>query len=394
MLTNENDIYLYFEIMRQLQPTSVLDVGMFLSRIGAVSRQAMGCEVPQTITLEGVCTRESEELSVYKTVYDQIYLSWENLYQKDTVYDMGVALRVDTEDCGVQEWEYLFSHCGVIVFEATNSSLFQYASANTRCEELTVDSDRYILAQGQMKEKETVKTVREQRPHELGDDMRLYVAAHKQFIPPQEQIYIPLHVGREGKEDLGYIGDNTGNHISGKNSSYCELTGLYWMWKNVSCDVIGLCHYRRYFARDGRLLTEESIRQILSHYDLILGNSAMSPTGSVYQHYVQQHRENDLTICRQVIQELCPDYLQSFDCCMASNLMNIGNMIITRKDIFDEYCEWLFPLLSEIEVRTNIEDYDTYQARLYGFLAERLLRVWVMNHGYLVREETVVQTDM
>lgn len=47
---------------------------------------------------------------------------------------------------------------------------------------------------------------------------------------------------------MGYIGDNTGDNISLRNPNYCELTGLYWAWKNLKCDYIGLCHYRRYFT--------------------------------------------------------------------------------------------------------------------------------------------------
>ena len=53
-------------------------------------------------------------------------------------------------------------------------------------------------------------------------DIKIFIAAHKKFTPPQENIYIPLHVGREGKEDFGYIGDNTGEHISETKKSLSE----------------------------------------------------------------------------------------------------------------------------------------------------------------------------
>ena len=80
-------------------------------------------------------------------------------------------------------------------------------------------------------------------------DIKILVATHKKYWMPDDDVYVPLHVGAEGKESLGYLPDNTGDHISSKNPSYCELTGLYWAWKNLDCEYIGLCHYRRYFGK-------------------------------------------------------------------------------------------------------------------------------------------------
>ena len=81
-------------------------------------------------------------------------------------------------------------------------------------------------------------------------NLKIFIATHKKFDVPMSKYHVPLHVGREGKEDLGYLGDNTGDNISLKNPNYCELTGLYWIWKNVKdVDYIGLCHYRRYFLK-------------------------------------------------------------------------------------------------------------------------------------------------
>ncbi|MBQ7883295.1 MAG: DUF4422 domain-containing protein [Phascolarctobacterium sp.] len=86
-------------------------------------------------------------------------------------------------------------------------------------------------------------------------DIKILVATHKKYWMPEDEVYLPLHVGRDGKEDLGYMGDNTGDNISDKNASYCELTGLYWAWKNLDCEYIGLCHYRRYFGKSSNFLT-------------------------------------------------------------------------------------------------------------------------------------------
>ena len=76
-------------------------------------------------------------------------------------------------------------------------------------------------------------------------DTRIYVMTHKEIDEIGDEMYIPLHVGRASGKTFGYTGDDTGDHISEKNPYYCELTGIYWLWKNVRCDIVGICHYRR-----------------------------------------------------------------------------------------------------------------------------------------------------
>ena len=78
--------------------------------------------------------------------------------------------------------------------------------------------------------------------------IEIYIAVHKKANVLRREGYIPLHVGAEGKEDLGFVKDNTGDNISCKNPNYCELTGLYWIWKNSNYNKVGLSHYRRFFA--------------------------------------------------------------------------------------------------------------------------------------------------
>ena len=73
---------------------------------------------------------------------------------------------------------------------------------------------------------------------------------------PKDEMYLPVHVGAEGKDDIGYQKDNTRDNISVKNPFFCELTGLYWAWKNLDADYIGLAHYRRHFTSK-KLIKEE-----------------------------------------------------------------------------------------------------------------------------------------
>ena len=79
-------------------------------------------------------------------------------------------------------------------------------------------------------------------------NIKIIVAAHKKYRMPADDIYLPLHVGAEGKESIGYQGDNIGENISNLNPYFCELTGMYWMWKNLKADYLGLAHYRRHFC--------------------------------------------------------------------------------------------------------------------------------------------------
>ena len=105
-------------------------------------------------------------------------------------------------------------------------------------------------------------------------DIRVIVATHKKYRMPGDSMYIPVHVGAEGKKSIGYQRDDQGENISSLNSAFCELTGLYWAWKNLDAEYIGLAHYRRHFkgwkkSKDlfEEVLTLEEANSILDHSD-------------------------------------------------------------------------------------------------------------------------------
>lgn len=80
--------------------------------------------------------------------------------------------------------------------------------------------------------------------------IKIVVATHKPYQMPKDPIYLPLHVGADLHPEVctDMQGDNEGNSISKKNAYYCELTGLWWLWKNVRAEYKGLVHYRRYLG--------------------------------------------------------------------------------------------------------------------------------------------------
>ena len=80
-------------------------------------------------------------------------------------------------------------------------------------------------------------------------DIKVLVATHKKYWMPQDRVYMPIQLGKDIHEDLGFLGDNTGDNISKKQPYYSELTAIYWAWKNLKADYIGINHYRRYFSK-------------------------------------------------------------------------------------------------------------------------------------------------
>ena len=224
-------------------------------------------------------------------------------------------------------------------------------------------------------------------------DTQMWVITHKNYPGISDDLYRTLHVGRALSQDLGYTGDDTGDNISLKNRNYCELTGLYWLWKNNQCDIIGVCHYRRFFLEKGRMLTKEYIEKTLNDYDIIVPTCGMVKEENVRKQYAANHYEEDFDICRDVISEKYPEYVEAFDIMAESKLLNFCNMIITRKNIFDDYCKWLFDVLFEVEKRVDISDRDDYQKRIFGFLSERLIKVWLIKNEYKVKEQNVKMMD-
>ena len=200
----------------------------------------------------------------------------------------------------------------------------------------------------------------------------MYIMAHKKFQVPDKNGYIPLQVGSALNEDLGYQKDDTGIQISAKNKTYCELTGMYWIWKNIQCDNVGICHYRRYFVQD-ELLTIEYVEECLKTYDIIVPDSGMTMYENVYKHYENRHKIKDLNICGEVLLQKYPKDYAAFKWSLERNFMSLGNMVITSKTLYDEYCSWLFDILFEVEKRTNIENYDDYQKRVFGFFVRTII---------------------
>ena len=228
----------------------------------------------------------------------------------------------------------------------------------------------------------------------------IYIATHKKFNVPNLNGYCALQVGAEGKEKYGYLRDNIGNHISGKNANYCELTGLYWIWKNTDDSYKGLVHYRRYFGRNN---LSNKISDICSYEYLLNCLKSVDIVLPYVEYFKQNAKEEILLHCcteeifdklRQIIETKYPDYIETYDRYFNENKASLFNMLFCKREIFDAYCEWLFSILFVLEKQVDLAKLNTYQQRLYGFLSERLLNVWVIKNKLVVKHLPVLHMEL
>ena len=214
-------------------------------------------------------------------------------------------------------------------------------------------------------------------------DVKVVVAAHKPYWMPDDPLYVPLQVGAALNAPIpGFMRDDAGDAISARNANYCELTGLYWAWKNLDCEYLGLAHYRRHFAlrrgRDRRnVLTLAQARRLLGRADVILPKPRHYWIETNYSQYFHAHHAADLDTARAVIAERCPAYTDAFDRVMRRRTGHRFNMFIMKRPLADAYCAWLFDILFELEKRLDISAYSDNDRRVFGFVAERLLDVWL-----------------
>ena len=218
----------------------------------------------------------------------------------------------------------------------------------------------------------------------MEDKTKIYVVTHGNFIIPKVPGNYSLFVGANGKDDINAdYRDDSGDNISYLNPHYCELTGLYWMWKNSSDDILGLCHYRRflslnYFSDDPKyFLTAKKAEEILEDYDLITAERYTFYM-RVFDKSIDHPNHDDVYLLRDVVKDIYPDYLEDYDWFFwDNNKIAWYNMMICKKELLDSYCEWLFAILSEFDKRHDISVETGYRVRLQGCLSERLLNVWI-----------------
>lgn len=234
------------------------------------------------------------------------------------------------------------------------------------------------------------------------NDFQIFIAYHRPYKLLQNEVITPIHAGRtyaeyNKQESLknyewciqNLIGDDTGNNISYKNKHFCETTITYWIWKNVTAKHVGLMHYRRIFnlapctdnsqpfSYENYGYTKQNLEKLMSEYDVILPYKSTLNI-SLYEHYVNDHYKQDMDYALMFLENMYPEMVTTAKECMANNSGYFCNMCFAKKEIFDNYAQWLFSILFNVEkeLTNSVFLRDNYQQRVYGFLAERLTNIY------------------
>ena len=186
---------------------------------------------------------------------------------------------------------------------------------------------------------------------------------------------------------------------------FCELTGLYWAWKNIAAKYIGIVHYRRYFrtlkiseylSGGASSLSEDAIgTQELE--ELIAGRRVLVPKKryyyieSLYSHYAHTHYAGHLDLTRDILNEKYPKYVKSYDRTVRRMSGHMFNIMVMERKLLGDYCEWLFDILFELEKRVDTSGLSAYHRRLFGRVGEILFNAWL---DYEIADDRLTKNDI
>ncbi len=221
-------------------------------------------------------------------------------------------------------------------------------------------------------------------------DTRMYVLTKEACKVPEDGMYQALQLGSSKNPIAGMTGDHTGDHISEKNPQFAELTGLYWLWKNVDCDILGICSIDRLFSKKGKLLSKADIENDLENYDVLLAPDSHVSSGTIREQLLKLFSKEDLELFYSVLKEKEPEYEAACHWVLEGQEESVFPMLIMKKDQYDAYCDWLFGLLFELEKRMESSSQKDSQGSRFCVLAGHLLRAWLLCQEVFVYEESMM----
>ena len=235
-------------------------------------------------------------------------------------------------------------------------------------------------------------------------DFKIYVVTHKDAkLATLPEGYEIIHAGHAlAKEKFGYFGDDSGDNISRLNPYLNEITALYWLWKHTSHNFIGFLHYRRFFTADGKnILTTSEASELLRENDIIVNGCEFGHI-ALYDWKImlsgRKLAEHVMSTIRKYIAMRQPDYLVAYDRVNNSFGVFCYEIFITRWEIFNGYCQWLFSFIidatEEILAKTDLASSDDpREYRAISFVAEHLMTVWLIKNRLKIKTLPIIFRD-
>lgn len=258
--------------------------------------------------------------------------------------------------------------------------------------------------------------------------VKILVCYHKPATLLKNKFFVPIHVGRsvafqqskDGKitskefdwMKRNLIGDDTGVNISAENRNYCELTALYWAWKNQNRlgnpDYIGLMHYRRVIKfndiyKNYYCVNNKQLDNFFNSTDFDLILTKPKPCFSVvnnvcsknvYDHFCQEHGIRMTHIMLDCIKLNYPEMTESLNRVMfGCKTISWYNILVASKKVFNDYCTWLFDILKIINQKCIDEDFEMDSSRMMGYYGEILLNIFFSYYSNNNKELRIIYLD-
>lgn len=369
-------IAFYKELIKEFKFHKILDIGMPYFPKYFFEAKKMDCIYP--IALDGI--GKNIHL-IGQNLYEHVY---QDINQCNEIYELAI-LWDNVEDIKNKIKE-LEGRTRYVLFH----SLF--SSARRKIKELDKILKDYVISK-RLCTANGVFWLIDLTPKFVSMDLAIFVVTHKPYQVLCNDLYYPICVGEYYNKD--FFTEKKGDNISHLNRKINECTALYWIWKNTNTEYIGLNHYRRYFynnriCNNGNYLDKETVHELMQKYDIILADSSFDYKRTVLNVILDTVNYElgikALTIIRKAIKKNQPNYIDEFECVINGYSFHPCNMFITRREILNAYCKWLFSFLLEAAEEIDIDGYGDYDQRSMGFMAERLLTTWLLKQSVKIKE--------
>lgn len=218
----------------------------------------------------------------------------------------------------------------------------------------------------------------------------IYMARHVKDRPIVHPVDLPAYItpvqvgAALTTERICEVTDDKGDNISSKNVNYCELTALYYAWKNrgdigvwksagkdTEEPYYGLAHYRRFME-----LSEKDLQRIIANdVDVILPYPFIYHKGMEIHHH-QFVKEGDWNAMLQALQELGGERAALLPEVLQQPMICLYNIVCARAHVMDDYCAWLFPILARTEELSDPKGWERAD-RYIGYMGETLLTLYL-----------------